>query len=83
MLSFYALCFLLAAGPLWTAASLLRNYKAARSTKLPIVISPVNPFNPLWILSRQYINPVFAALPFGLGSFTSYNFLGFAWVSLT
>jgi cytochrome P450 len=79
MFSFYLVSFIVLAGPLWTVASLIQNYNTARSTRLPLLISPVNPFNPFWILLRPYLNPVFAALPLGLGRFTDYNFLGFAW----
>lgn len=65
--------------PLWTLISLIRNYNIAHTTGLPILISPVNPFNPFWILLRPYINPILSYLPFGTGEFTKYNYLGFAW----
>lgn len=65
--------------PLWTILSLYRNYKLAQRTQLPLVISPVNPFNPFWILSRPYFNPLLARLPDALSHFTRYNYLGWAW----
>ncbi|KAJ9607585.1 hypothetical protein H2200_007663 [Cladophialophora chaetospira] len=65
--------------PLWYLISLFSNYRLARTSKLPILISPVNPFNPFWILLRPYTNPVLSYLPFGLGRSTDYNYLGFAW----
>lgn len=65
--------------PLWTILALYRNYKLAQTTQLPLVISPVNPFNPLWILSRPFLNPLLSCLPSPLSSFTRYNYLGWAW----
>jgi cytochrome P450 len=81
MLSPLVLFFLLVVFtlPLWSLASLGRNYLTARSTGLPILISPVDPFNPIWIIVRPYLNPIFASLPFGWGKFTEYNHLGFEW----
>jgi cytochrome P450 len=79
MFSFYVVALTVLVLPLWGLVSLVQNYNIARTTRLPILISPVNPFNPFWILLRSYINPIFSSLPFGLGSFTDYNFLGFAW----
>ena len=62
---------------IWTATSLLANYRAARKTGLPIVISPVNPLNPFWILLyRNFpVLPWLRSLPWGLGTFArcSYN----------
>jgi cytochrome P450 len=65
--------------PVWTLFALYQNYQVAVRTNLPCVISPVNPFNPLWILLRPYINPVLTHLPFNLGRFTAYNYLGWSW----
>lgn len=63
--------------PLWSLISLCRNYRRARKTTLPILISPIDPFNPLWILLRPYVNPFISRLPFGLGIQSQYNYLGF------
>ncbi len=79
MFSFHIIALTILVLPLWMLISLLQNYKLARPSKLPILISPVNPFNPFWILLRPYINPLLSCLPFGLGSFAEYNYLGFAW----
>jgi cytochrome P450 len=74
------LCTLLAVVlPLWTIFGIFRNYQRARRMGLPILISPTDPFNPVWVLLRPYLNPLFARLPFGLGSFTEYNYHGFSW----
>lgn len=65
--------------PLWTTVAIYRNYVLAQSINLPIVISPVDPFNPLWIISRPYLNPLLSRLPAGLSLFTRYNYLGWVW----
>lgn len=65
--------------PLWAILALYRNYQLARTTHLPILISPVNPFNPLWILSRPFFNPLLSRLPGVLSQSTRYNYLGWAW----
>ncbi|KAK5051955.1 hypothetical protein LTR84_002759 [Exophiala bonariae] len=65
--------------PIWTMVALYRNYRLAQGADLPILISPVNPFNPLWILSRPYLNPLLSRLPGVLSQSTRYNYLGWAW----
>lgn len=79
MFSFAIIALTVIALPLWIFVCLGQNYRTARSTKLPVLVSPVDPFNPFWILMRPYVNPVLAGLPFGLGAFTEYNYLGFMW----
>ena len=58
-----------------TVFRLLANYRAAKNTGLPIVLSPVAHLNPVWILVQPVLAPILAKLPFGLGSFTRYNTL--------
>lgn len=65
--------------PVRTLFALYQNYQLALHSNLPILISPVNPFNPLWILLRPYLNPILSHLPFKLGHFTKYNYLGWTW----
>ena len=62
----------------WTAFSLLRNYQLARSIGLPIIVSPANPLNPLWILTYRLspIISVLRVLPWGLGKFARYSYIG-------
>ncbi|KPI44958.1 Secologanin synthase [Cyphellophora attinorum] len=80
MLLLLKLSFVLALAPaLLSCYRLAQNYSAARKTGLSVVISPFNPFNPLWILTRPYINPLLSYLPFGLSEITQYNYLGFTW----
>ena len=38
----------------WTAVSLFINYQAASQIGLPIIISPISPLNPLWILACRF-----------------------------
>ena len=70
---------LLFAFPLWTISAIYRNYRIAQSVGLPILVSPVNPVNPVWILLRPYINPLLSRLPFKIGYFTQYDYLGWEW----
>ena len=70
------LTLLLLLRTLW---SLFRNYRLAKKTKLPILFSPINPYSAIWIVVRPYANPILAYLPFNLGRFTTYNYLGWAW----
>ena len=63
----------------WTVSSFLANLKIARQTGLPIVISPVFIFNPLWVLCQQSLVPLFETLPWGLGDFIRYNKLGWTY----
>jgi cytochrome P450 len=70
---------LLLAFSLWIISALYRNYRIAQSTGLPLLVSPINPVNPVWILLRPYINPLFSQLPFKIGYFAQYNYLGWEW----
>ncbi|CAN8096634.1 unnamed protein product [Discula destructiva] len=49
------------------------NLRAARKTGLPILISPVDLLNPLWIIFQKPLVPLLVKLPFGLGAWTRYN----------
>lgn len=57
---------------------LVTNYNNALKTGLPFVISPVDPMDPLWVISQKLFLPLIKHLPFGLGAFTRYNVRG--WV---
>ena len=66
---------------LWTILSIFKNYISARTTGLPIVISPFTPLNPLYIiLCRSF--PSFLSfsrrLPFGLGVWARCTYIGWA-----
>lgn len=64
----------------WTLISVLLNYNAARKIALPIVISPVSPLNPLWILICRAFPIVLSlkTLPFGLGTWARCTYMGWA-----
>jgi cytochrome P450 len=59
-----------------TAWSLLRNYAIARKVGLPIVIVPISPENPLWMLLARYILPILQYVPFGNGHFSRFCHIG-------
>jgi cytochrome P450 len=59
-----------------TAWSLFRNYVVARKVGLPIVIVPISPENPLWMLLARYILPVLQYVPFGNGHFSRFCHIG-------
>ena len=61
---------------LWLLASvnsLLQNIKRAKSTSLPIVISPIGVHNSTRMLGQHALMSLIEKLPFGLGSFTDLN----------
>lgn len=64
----------------WTTISLLSNYNAARKIGLPVIISPVSPLNPFWILTYRTFPFVLTLkyLPLGLGRWARCTFLGWA-----
>lgn len=55
------------------------NRKSAEQTGLPVVLSPFNPVDPLWMLLQRVVIPLCPYLPFGLGSFTRYNRMGWSY----
>ena len=62
----------------WTAISLFRNYQKARQIGLPLIISPVNPLNPVWILAFRFspIISLLKSLPGGIGKFARCVYIG-------
>lgn len=74
MLSFWTLSAALAAYLVVSSIlSFSRNLRNARKTGLPIVVSPVDHMNPLWVIFQKPLGPLLAKLPFGLGSWVRYN----------
>lgn len=67
------------AWPLRLIHSFNLNRRRARQTKLPLLSSPFNPVYPLWLLLQRAIIPLCSHLPFGLGAFTRYNRMGWAY----
>lgn len=74
MISFWAL---VAALPTYllvsSIISFLTNLRNAKKTGLPIVISPIDHLNPLWVAFQKPLGPLLAKLPFGLGNWIRYN----------
>ena len=64
----------------WTVNSIYRNYLVARSFGLPIVISPVSPLNPFWILLWRGFPAILSLkhLPYGLGTWARCTSMGWA-----
>jgi len=63
---------------IWSVGSIISNYNVARKVGLPLVISPVAPLNPLWILLYRTIPSVLLLkyLPFGLGRWARCTVMG-------
>lgn len=65
---------------LWTLYCLTSNYVVARRVGAPIIVVPVNPESPAWMLVSDYLGPsidrVLSWIPFGSGSFTRYAHRG-------
>lgn len=62
-----------------TVITIAGNYRAARKTGLPIVVSPVNPRNPVWLLTQKYLAPIISQTPFGLGAWAQFTRRGWLW----
>ncbi|CAG8981152.1 hypothetical protein HYALB_00005867 [Hymenoscyphus albidus] len=64
----------------WVIHRLTNNYTVARRVGIPVVVIPVNPESPLWMLLSDYIGPsidrILSWLPFGSGYFTRYAHRG-------
>lgn len=75
---------LLSLGPatalfLSTVLGLIRNHAIARRIGLPIVIVPISPENPLWMMLARHVVPLFRYLPFGNGDFSKFCHVGWEW----
>lgn len=62
-----------------TIITIASNYRAARKTGLPIVVSPVSPRNPIWLLTQKYLAPIIYQAPFGTGSWAQFTRRGWLW----
>jgi hypothetical protein len=61
-----------------TCLALRSNYRRARQTGLPIVISPVDPLSPIWMLAHRQLIPLFERLPSSWSRWTRYSYVGWA-----
>jgi len=66
-------CLLFFVSTFW---NLFQNYCAARKVGLPIIIVPISPENPVWMLLARYILPLLQYIPFGNGHFTRFCHIG-------
>lgn len=48
-------------------------YKKARTIGFPVIVTPVEPFQPLWALVLPLLAPILRRLPYGLGEFVDYG----------
>ena len=75
-----ALLLLPATYLIWLAHRLITNYAIARRVGVPVVVIPVDPESPLWMLTSDYLSPftdrLLSWIPFGSGSFTRYAHRG-------
>ena len=62
-----------------TFFSLLRNYQSARRIGLPIRVSPISPFNPIWYRFSGSVVPWLQRLPYGLGDFAASSYNGWSY----
>ncbi|KAI8630633.1 cytochrome P450 [Xylariaceae sp. FL1651] len=53
----------------WLCFKLAKNFIAARKFGLPILVTPIGIFNPLWLTGFRLFTPILKCLPFGLGNF--------------
>jgi cytochrome P450 len=60
----------------WHLVCIYSNYKQACRIGLPIIITPINVLNPVWMLTQQWLLPLLKCVPFGLCNFVNYTTLG-------
>lgn len=74
----FVLASIILASLTWTFFSIISNYNTARKIALPVIISPVSPLNPLWILTYRTFPFVLLLehLPFGLGKWARCTYMG-------
>jgi len=64
---------------LWTVVSIRSNKNRVHLLHVHMLISPVDPASHVWVLLQSKAIPLLKLLPFGLGSFTRYNHLGWTY----
>jgi cytochrome P450 len=63
---------------IWPVLELMQNYFRVRSLGLPIVFAPFGRNNPFWIISQQYLAPIFIKLSAIGGPFSIFNFVHYS-----
>ncbi|KIX96201.1 uncharacterized protein Z520_07979 [Fonsecaea multimorphosa CBS 102226] len=71
MFLFFAFWSLVSAYLIWTLIRFTNNYLEAKKIGLPILICPINPASPLWMLVKDRLIPVISSLPWGLGEWAT------------
>ncbi|TVY38744.1 11-oxo-beta-amyrin 30-oxidase [Lachnellula occidentalis] len=61
----------------WPVVNTFRHYRKAQRIGLPIVITPVVPLNPFWLVLIPLLGPLTSSLPGYLGEFLNYG--SFTW----
>lgn len=81
MLSYWVIVLLAAPALLLlqSLVSLAKNYRIAKKTGLPIVVSPIHIYNPLWMVLGGLVGPLLLKAPFGLGAWVRCNRWGWLW----
>lgn len=72
----YLLLAALAFWPLWCISSFLKNRRIAKAIGVPIVVSPIGPNNPFWMIFSRLVAPQLRRFPLNLGYFVRYNRTG-------
>lgn len=54
---------------LWSLATLVANYRRARTMEIPIILQPVSQNNILWMVFESHVFRLLDKLPIGLGNF--------------
>jgi cytochrome P450 len=76
-MAFFLLAFTSAVALLsWHLLCIYSNYKQACRIGLPIIVTPINILNPVWMLVQRWFAPLLKRVPFGLCDFVHYSILG-------
>ncbi|KAF1957294.1 hypothetical protein CC80DRAFT_41847 [Byssothecium circinans] len=73
LLTVFSLPLLFILSTVW---SLFRNYRIALKVGLPVIIVPISPENPIWMLIGRYVLPFIQYIPFGNGYFSRFCHVG-------
>ncbi|KAF2688987.1 cytochrome P450 monooxygenase-like protein [Lentithecium fluviatile CBS 122367] len=55
---------------------IIHNYEIARKIGIPVIIVPISPENPIWMLTARHVMPLLKYVPFGNGNFTRFGYVG-------
>ncbi|KAH7110906.1 cytochrome P450 monooxygenase-like protein, partial [Dendryphion nanum] len=69
----FMLALILLLSTIW---AIIRNHAVAKTMGLPVIVVPISPENPIWMLAGRHIMPFLRRLPFGNGNFTRFGYVG-------